>query len=99
MTSGLFYELMKVAIVIVGLLMAYAEFAQVGRYRRGWIKLGLGIMGVYWSVYYVYSLLRLTFGWSFPEHQIFVRSGILITLSLVASGAFVTLHELRRLRK
>jgi hypothetical protein len=93
-----FYELEKIAIVIAGLLMAYAEFKQVSRYRMRWIKCGLGIMGLYWAAYYSYSLLRASFGWSFPDHQIFVRSGILVTISLVASGAFVTLHELRRLK-
>jgi hypothetical protein len=95
---AVFYELEKIAIVIAGLLMAYAEFAQVNRYHRRWIKFGLGVMGLYWAAYYTYSLLQNTLGWSLPEHQLFVRSGILVTISLVASGAFVTLHELRRLR-
>lgn len=99
MPGDLFYELMKVAIVIAGLLMAYAEFAQASKYRRGWIKVGLGVMGLYWAAYYTYSLMRVYFGWAFPEHRVFVRSGILIIISLVASGAFVTLNELRRLKK
>ena len=93
------YEVEKIAIVIVGLLMAYAEFSQVGKYRRVWYKVGLGVVGLLWSGYYTYSLMRATFGWSFPEHRLFVRSLILITLSFVTSGAFMTLKELRRLKQ
>lgn len=94
-----FFELEKIAIVVVGLIMAYAEYKQGCFNRRPWIKFGLAFMGLYWSTYYSYSLLRTVFGWSFPEHQIFVRSGILLTLSLVASSAWTTLKELRRFEK
>ena len=93
------FELEKVAIVVVALIMAYAEFMQGLKYRKRWIKFGLAFMGLYWAGYYTYSLLRTYFGWSFPEHQIFVRSGILMTLSLVASGALVTLNELKGINK
>ena len=93
------FELEKVAIVIVALIMAYAELKQGLLYRRRWIKFGLAFMGLYWAGYYTYSILRFHFDWTFAEHQIFVRSGILLTLSLVASGALVTLNELRRLNK
>lgn len=93
-----FFEIEKFAIVIVGLIMAYAELKQGLLYRKRWIKFGLAFMGLYWSVYYTYSLLRDVLGWTFAEHQIFVRSGILLTLSLVASSAWTTLKELRSLK-
>jgi hypothetical protein len=93
------YEVEKIVIVIVGLLMAYAEWQQAIKYRRSWVKWGLGFMGIYWAVYYIYSIVREVTGASLPTHQIFVRAGILLTLSLVASGAFLTLRELKRLRK
>jgi hypothetical protein len=92
-------EIEKIAIVVVALFMAYAELAQALKYRKRWIKYGLAIMGLYWAGYYSYSLLRTRFDLTFPEHQIFVRSGILLTLSLVASGAWITLQELRRFDK
>ena len=41
------YELEKVLIVFAALIMAYAEFAQAIKYRRSWIKCGLGFMGIY----------------------------------------------------
>lgn len=93
------YEIEKGIIVIVALLMAYAEFRQAMRYRRSWVKWGLGFMGVYWAVYYTYSFVRSIMGIRLEAHQIFVRSGILVTIALVASGAFLTLRELERLRK
>jgi hypothetical protein len=94
-----FYQLEKVVIIVVGLIMAYAEAKQGLMYRRRWIKFGLAFTGVYWAAYYGYSLLRDTYDWVFPEHRIFVRSGILLTLSLVAAGAIVTLRELRSLKE
>ena len=93
------YELEKVVIVIVSLLMAYAEFSQAALYRRSWVKWGLGFMGIYWAVYYAYSIYRSITGLHFGAHQIFVRSGILVTVALVASGALLTLRELKRLQK
>jgi hypothetical protein len=90
-----FFELEKVAIVIVALIMAYAEFKQGLMYRKRWLKFGLAFMGLYWAAYYTYSILRGIFDLQFAEHQIFVRSGILMTLALVGSGAWMTLHELR----
>lgn len=93
------YETEKGLIVIASLIMAYAEFAQAIRYRRSWVKWGLGFMGVYWAVYYSYSICRALFDLRLADHQIFVRAGILLTISLVASGAMMTLKELRKLWK
>jgi hypothetical protein len=92
-------DLEKVAIIIVALIMAYAEFKQGLMYRRRWLKFGLAFMGLYWAGYYTYSLFRGYFDLSFPDHQIFVRSGILLTLALVGSGAWITLKELKGLTR
>lgn len=94
------YEVEKILIVFVALLMAYAEFSQAARYRRSWVKWALGFMGIYWVIYYSYSLIRTVFNITqYPTHQIFVRSGLLLTLSLIASNAMLTLRELRKFKK
>jgi len=93
------YELEKGVIVIVALFMAYAEIAQARLYRRSWVKWGLGFMGIYWAIYYLYSIIQNIYDLRLPTHQIFVRSGLLVTLSLVAAGAILTLRELKRLHK
>lgn len=92
------YELEKIAIIIAAALMAYAEFAQAMKYRRSWVKWGLGFMGCYWFIYYTYSLVQGMTDLRLPSHQIFVRSGILLTLSLVGASAWMTLKELRRFK-
>lgn len=98
--TGILYELEKAAIIIAALIMAYAEFSQAMKYKRSWVKWGLGFMGVYWAIYYSYSLIRSVFNITqYPAHQIFVRSGLLLTVSLVASGATMTLRELRKFKK
>lgn len=95
----LFYECMKVLIIIASLLMAYAEFGQAIKYRRSWVKWGLGVMGLYWAAYYSYSIIRTIADFDFPDHRVFVRSGLLLTISLVAAGALMTLFDLQRIRK
>ena len=97
--TGCFYELLKISIIIASLIMAYAEFAQAAIYKRSWVKWGLGMVALYWAAYYAYSLIRTFLDLRWPAHQIFVRSGILLTVSLVAAGAMMTLRELRRLNK
>lgn len=99
MDTGWLYEFEKVAIVLVSLLMAYAEFAQYFRHRKSWIKFALGLMAMYWAVYYSYSIYRTMFNIYLNAHQIFVRSGILLTIALVAANALITLQILNRLDK
>lgn len=90
------YELEKYAIVIASLILAYAELAQAIKYRKAWIKWGLGFVGLYWAVYYTFSILRGIFGWQIYDHQTFVRSGILLTVALVGAHAAMTLRTLKR---
>lgn len=90
------YEFEKIAIVIASLVMAYAEIRQAIILKGSWIKVGLGLMGFYWAVYYSYSIYRTYFNLRLADHNVFVRSGILITVSLVAAGAIRTLRILRR---
>ena len=97
MDASWLYELEKYAIVIVGLVMAYAEFAQYFKHRRSWIKLALGFMGLYWAAYYAYSILRVLLDLRMPAHQVFVRSGILLTVALVGGNALITLKLMDRL--
>lgn len=82
---------MKLAIVIVALIMAYAEFGQAIRFRWAWTKWGLGFMGLYWAAYYIQSLL----GIGLLQHQIWVRSGILMMLALVGANALMSLRRIR----
>ena len=98
MNMGWLYELEKYAIVVVSLLMAYAEFAQYFKHRKSWVKFALGFMGMYWAVYYSYSIYRVVFDIpQLPTHQTFVRSGILLTVALVGANALMTLRILKRL--
>jgi membrane protein YdbS with pleckstrin-like domain len=97
MNMGWLYELEKYTIVVAALIMAYAEFAQYFRHRKSWIKFALGLMAMYWVAYYVFSILRGVFDWQFFDHQVFVRSGILLTIALVGANAFMTLRVLDRL--
>jgi len=92
----LILEIEKIAIIVVALLMAYAEFRQAVLLKGSFVKVGLGFMGIYWAVYYSYSIYRDFFDIRLPTHQVFVRSGILVTLAFITAGAIRTLAILRR---
>ena len=95
----IFYFLEKVAIIVASLMMSYAEFGQAIKYRKSWVKWGLGAMGIFWAIYYTYSVIQQFTDIRLPSHQFVVRSGILVTISLVAAGANMTLRAYRRLEK
>lgn len=99
MPAAWMYEVEKYAIVLVALLMAYAEFAQFFKHRKSWVKFCLGVMAVYWAIYYSFSILRGMFGWQFYDHQVFVRSGILLSIALTGANALMTLRALNRLER
>jgi hypothetical protein len=91
-SDNLILEIMKYGIVAVGLLVAYAELRQARMLihtNYGWTKYGLGIMGLYWSAYYLRSILDI----GIASHQIFVRGPLLLTLALIASGAIMSLRR------
>ncbi len=99
MAVDILYELIKGMIIIAALIMAYAEFSQAIMYKKSWIKWGLGFIGIYWAAYYTYSLIQsITPGLRLLAHQIFVRSGILLTVSFVAAGAIMTLKTYKRFK-
>jgi len=54
-------------------------------------------MGLYWAAYYAYSILRVLLDLRMPAHQVFVRSGILLTVALVGGNALITLKLMDRL--
>ena len=91
--SNIILEIMKYFIVIVSLIMAYAEMKQARRLKGSgyaWVKWCLGVAGLYWAVYYTRSIISLNLG---PTHQIWVRSPLLLTLAFVAAGAILSLRR------
>jgi len=90
----LILEIEKYAIVIFGLCMAYAELRQAIYFKKAWTKWALGFMGIYWAVYYAYSIVRPYFNVLLPTHQVFVRAGILLTISFISANALMTLKKI-----
>lgn len=91
----------KYAIVIAALLMAGTELYQALKMGGSWVKWGLGLVAIVWAAFYVYSIYDDFHPGSFMDfrsQQLFVRSMILITLALVASGAFMTIRAMRRFK-
>lgn len=92
--SNIILNVMKYFIVAAALIMAYAEVMQALKYRRepwSWVKWALGIMALYWAFYYLQSIL----GGIISSHQIWVRSPLLLTISLVGANAIMSLRRVK----
>ena len=81
------YEIQKYLIVFVGLTFFYIEIALFFKYRKIPKKILYTIVGLYWAIYYIYSIIRPIIGSSYIAHQEFVRPGILFTLSVFLAQA------------
>lgn len=94
--DNVLYLSLSVTNVAAGSILAYTQL----RYYRvkehsqwSWVKLGLGLIGVYWAVLYVFVILQtlgiiqqadpVWFG------RIFVRPALTITLGLIAAGGLM----------
>jgi hypothetical protein len=86
--ENLFYNILKYFIVFAGLFLAYFELNLYFKYIKDVKKLLLAIIGIYWSLYYIFSILRPILGIDFYAHQLLVRPGILFTLVVIAARAW-----------
>ncbi len=86
-------DLLSLANVILAGIGAVMSFLYVYRHPRpfSWLKIGYGLIGVYWCALYVYILITdvydipRIFGIAFGE--ILVRPAFTFTLAIMASGA------------
>lgn len=95
------FEGMKYGIVMFGLLLAAAEFLKSIRLLRlkrkfphintsyVWVKVLIGLMGLYWAGYYIRSLLNI----GIQAHQVWVRGPLMLTLAAFACAAILSLRR------
>jgi hypothetical protein len=90
----MFYEIQKYLIVLVALSLAIIELRLYSKYYKTPTKILFAIIGLYWGLYYIYSLIRPVINSSFVAHQIFVRPGILFTVSVLFANAVAKFRRL-----
>ena len=91
----LFYNTLKYFIVFAGFFLAYFELVLYFKYIKDVKKLLLAFIGIYWALYYIFSIIRPIFGIDFYAHQLLVRPGILFTLAVISARAW---DKYRRLK-
>jgi hypothetical protein len=90
--------ILAVASVLLGLLMGYANLAFYHKHKNAyyaWIKLVLGLIGLYWAGIYIVVLLS-NFGIIPPTDpidfgRIFVRPAIVLWLGISSAAALFRL--------
>lgn len=83
------FDIMKLGVVIAGCYALFWELMEALRYRsmnrkRTWIKIGFAIMSLYWTLYYLRSLIGVDVG---SMHQVLVIAPLMITLMLIGASA------------
>ena len=81
------FVLMKVLIVLFGISIVFLEIRKMYKLGFHWLTTAVVIIGLYWAGYYTYLILQARYGWAFPEHGVFVRSGILLTMAICLAKA------------
>ena len=94
--------ILAIASVLLGLLMGYANLMFYYKHRHAyysWVKLILGLIGLYWAGLYMFVLLS-SFGIiPSPEPiafgRIFVRPAIVLWLGVSSAAAWLRLKCIR----
>jgi hypothetical protein len=81
------YECEKYLIVLAGLALAVIELRLYFKHIRSAKKILIASVGLYWASYYIWSIIRPLIDADFIAHQIFVRPGILFTVSVILAQA------------
>jgi len=94
--------ILVIASVLLGILMAYANLMFYYKHRHAyysWVKLILGLIGLYWAGLYIFVLLSgfgiipapepIAFG------RIFVRPAIVLWLGVCSAAAWLRLKYVK----
>lgn len=89
------YEILKYFIIMAGLALAGCEIYLYVKYVRNPKKLLYAFMGIYWAIYYIYSVARPLLGTDYVAHQTFSRPGILFMIILILTSAYDNIRRLK----
>ena len=89
------YDLMKVVIICVGFQLGVCSLKLAKKLSWSRTKLSYAFVGFYWAAYYLFSVIRDYTDITFYNHQVFVRSGILITVTVLLASVLGTFRRLK----
>lgn len=81
------FYIIQCAIIIVALSTVYLEIRKMVKLGFHFLTTSVVVVSIFWAVYYFYQLIREAYGLSLPDHRSFVRSGILLTMSVLLAKA------------
>lgn len=90
-----FFEMQKYFMIVVWLIAGISQL--MGAFRKpwreySWIKVGFGIISIYWLFYYFQSAFVHVIE---INHQVWVRTPLLVTGSFVAAAGLYTLLRVK----
>lgn len=89
------FSLMKFAIVIVAISTLLLELRKIVKLGFHWITASVIAVSLFWAVYYMYQIIRIYFNMSLPDHRVYVRSGILLSLTVFLAKAIRVNKEIK----
>lgn len=78
---------MQILIVLVSICTICLEIRKMAKLGFHLLTFLVVLVLMFWVVYYSYQLIRELFALSLPSHRTFVRSGILMSVSLFLAKA------------
>jgi len=90
------FDVQNVLLFIASFVMAYFELKQVKALKgtgAGFIKIVLGVLGIYFSGYFLRIVLDIDLGTI--SHPVWVGTPLLIFISTVAAGAYLSSRRLK----
>jgi len=98
MESNIILTIMKYIIAVAGIVVAFVWYLVARKFRHSeyivvfWLVF---VVGLYWSLYYSWSIIRTILDIPFLGHQIWVRAPILLTLGILIGLGIARLKEIR----
>lgn len=81
------FYLMEIAIIIISMLTIFLEIKVIIKFGFNLLTAAVVFVALFWTVYYGYQLVHEMLGFSLPTYEIYVRSGILLSMTVFAAKA------------
>lgn len=76
------FIVMEILIIVISIVTVVLEIRKMLKLGFHPITFFVIIVGLYWGIFYGYQLIRITYELSLPSHRVFVRSGILLSMTV-----------------
>lgn len=90
------FYLMEIAIIVISVITIWLEIKVMTKLGFNLLTASVVIVALFWAVYYGYQLVRELLNLSLPVHRVYVRSGILLSMTVFAAKAIRIIRKIQK---